>query len=341
MSLEIIRDKNRWIDALDEIKKFDPCHRYSFHNAYKYHMDAKDLLMIRIQQGEKLILYPMIIFPIPDTFQGKTYSYATSAYGFTGFLNNYSGEFLRIGFQEIDNWLLKNNIIAEFIRFSPFTFNSMNKIESFGYKLSINRKLSIWNTSLIENPEDESHYSCNMSRRAKKLGAVFREIKINEFPKFKDLYDKTMRINNAEKFFEYSSIYYKTLLDKKEINNNHFYGVFKDNELISAAWFISNKETAYYHLGCSVRKIPGSSDYVLRESLKLLVKKGIKKVNLTGGRTTDERDPLLKFKKRIGNSTVDYFVATRSLNLPLYRKIKDQYLTKFRIKDTQKFIPWS
>ena len=61
MRLEIIRDKNRWIDALDEIKKFDPCHRYSFHNAYKYHMDAKDLLIIRIQQGEKLILYPMII----------------------------------------------------------------------------------------------------------------------------------------------------------------------------------------------------------------------------------------------------------------------------------------
>ena len=48
-------------------------------------------------------------------------------------------------------------------------------------------------------------------------------------------------------------------------------------------------------------KIPGSSDYVLRESLKLLVKQGIKKVNLTGGRTTDESDPLLKFKKRIGN----------------------------------------
>ena len=341
MSLEIIRDQINWFESLEKLTNFDPCFRFSFHKAYEYHMKARDLLMIKIKQGNKFILYPMLIFNIPESSDGKSYYYSTSAYGFTGILNNVSCDFLRIGFKEIDNWMLENNIIAEFIRFSPFTSNSLDLLENFGYELTINRKLSIWDTSLIKNPEDDIHYSCNMSRRSKKLGAEFRELKINEFSKFKDLYEKTMLINNAEKFFNYSDHYFEILLNSKELKNNHFFGVFKDNELISAAWFISNNDIAYYHLGCSARKITGSSDFVLRESIKFLVKSGIKKINLTGGRTTDVKDPLLKFKKRIGNSVSDYFVATRSLNLPLYRKIRENYLKKSSIKKTDKFIPWS
>ena len=341
MSLEIIRDEKTWCEALENFRNHDPCHRYSFHKAYEYHIKAKDLLMIKIQQGHKFILYPMLIFNIPDSIDGELYHYSTSAYGFTGILNNVSSDFLRIGFKEIDNWMLENNIIAEFIRFSPFTFNPENLIENLGYKLTMNRKLSIWDTSLIKNPEDDIHYSCNMSRRSKKLGAEFRELTINEFSEFKDLYEKTMLINNAEKFFNYSDRYFKILLNDKELINNHFFGVFKDNELISAAWFISNSEIAYYHLGCSTRKITGSSDFVLRESIKFLVKRGIKKINLTGGRTTDEKDPLLKFKKRIGNSVSDYFIATRSLDSPLYRRIRDHYLKKSILKNTDRFIPWS
>ena len=252
--------------------------------------------MIKIQQGHKFILYTMLIFSIPEPSQGKSYFYSTSTYGFTGILNNVSSDFLRISFKDIDNWMLENNIIAEFIRFSPFTFNPENLLENLGYKLTMNRKLSIWDTSLIKNPEDEIHYSCNMSRRSKKLGAEFRELEINEFSKFKDLYEKTMIINNAEKFFNYSDHYFKILLNEKELNSNHVFGAFKDNQLISAAWFISNHEIAYYHLGCSTRSIAGSSDFVLRESIKFLVRKGIKKINLTGGRTTNEKDSLYKFK---------------------------------------------
>ena len=341
MGLEIIRDQEIWQEALKNFGDYDPCHRYSFHKAYKFHMKAKDLLMIKIQQGNNFILYPMLIFNIPESLDGNLYHYSTSAYGFTGILNNASSDFLKIGFKQINNWMLENNIIAEFIRFSPFIFNHENIFENLGYKLTINRKLSIWDTSLVKDPEDDINYSCNKSRRSKKLGAVFRKLTINEFSEFKDLYEKTMLINNAEKFFYYSDHYFKILLNEKELNNNYLFGVFKDNELISAAWFISKNEIAYYHLGCSTRKITGSSDFVLRESIKFLVKRGIKKINLTGGRTTDEKDPLLIFKKRIGNALSDYFIATRSLDMPLYRRIRENYLNKSIIKETDKFIPWS
>ena len=57
-----------------------------------------------------------------------------------------------------------------------------------------------------------------------------------------------MLINNAEEFFKYSDHYFEILLNDKELKNNHFFGVYKDNELISAAWFISNNEIAYYKL---------------------------------------------------------------------------------------------
>ena len=50
---------------------------------------------------------------------------------------------------------------------------------------------------------------------------------------------------------------------------------------------------------------------------------------------------ILEDGKVKGNSVSDYFVATRSLNSTLDRRIRNCYLQKSSIKKTDKFIPWS
>ena len=342
MIIEEINTEFDWSKTLTKISTYDPCYEYCFHKAYAEHMQAKKIIMLKVTEENNSLIYPFLLFRVPKYISKDNFYYATSVYGFTGPMITYEQkEFVHNAFNFIENWFNKNKVIAEFIRISPFNQENFEILRMKNYLIENNRELSFWDTSCLVDKYKENYYTCNMSRRALKLGAKFKKISLNNFNDFKEIYHQTMNINKADIFFNYDNNYFETLLNGKMKSKNHLYGIYdNENKITSAAWFISNKEYGYYHLGCSNRSIQGASDLVLKEGIKDLVYQGVKKINLTGGRTTLKDDPLLKFKKRMGNNIKNFYIAKRSINKKVYIQLVNKYLEIHANNDAKKFIPW-
>lgn len=338
----VIDEEDLWNKSLDLVEIADPCHRFLFHKTYQYHQNASSIKLLEYRDNDQYVLYPIIIFQIPNEISNENYQYATSAYGFSGHLVKGSGVFIDKAFTHIDEWLIQEKICAEFVRFSPFLNWELGRLEKYNYQISKNRVLAIWDKSqscLIHNAEE---FECNMTKRAKKSGVLFRRIKVNELDKFQDLYNQTMLLNNADRFFFYSKKYFESLYEMGFSHENYLYGVFLDQKLIAAAWFIVFKNIAVYHLGCNNRDIPGVSNLVLREGIKdLVMNKNVSKINLTGGRSSNKEDSLLKFKLSISNSQKDFFIGKRTIMPSIFKELISKYDNLNQGNSSNKFIPWS
>ncbi len=341
-NFNIIEDKKNWNNVLANLKNVDPCHSYTFHKIYQLHQKANSIRLLEYRFKNQFVIYPIIIFDVPKEISSENYKFATSAYGFTGHLIRGTKSFIDDAFHYINNWLVKEKIVAEFVRFSPFLNYEINLLQRYDYQISNNRIMAMWDSSISKNKNDNSQYSCNMSKRAKKAGVIFSEIKEDKLNLFQELYIKTMLINKADKFFFYSKNYFDKLYEFNNLYNNFVYGVFSKNKLVAAAWFIELNGLAVYHLGCNNRNIPGLSNLVLREAIKdLVINKDVKEINLTGGRTTDLKDKLLRFKSSIANSSKDFYVGKRSIMPKNYKKLIIKYNKLYAEKLSNKFIPWS
>ncbi len=339
---QVIDDENLWNKSLKLIEFADPCHGFSFHKTYQLHQNAKSIKLLEYRENDQFVLYPLIIYDVPNDISKEKFKYATSAYGFTGHLIKGSEEFVDTAFSYIDDWIIKEKICAEFVRFTPFINWELERLEKYKYQISRNRILAIWDTKYKSSKSDSSEYECNMTKRAKKSGAIFREIKQDELNLFQNLYNQTMLLNNADTFFFYSNEYFENLYQKELFHKNFIYGVFHNKKLIAAAWFIVFKNIAVYHLGCNNRDIPGVSNYVLKEGIRdLVMNKDVSKINLTGGRTEDAKDSLLRFKLSISNSKKDFFVGKRTIMPNIYKEFISRYDYFNQEIPSNKFIPWS
>ena len=338
----VIDKEDLWNKSLDSVEYADPCHGFLFHKAYKSHQNGSSIKLLEYRDNDQYVLYPLIVFDIPKEISNDNYKYATSAYGFTGHLIKGSKKFIDSAFKHIDQWIIQEKICAEFIRFSPFLNWELDRLEKFNYQIVRNRILAIWDKSKACLNPDTKEFECNMSKRAKKSGALFREINENEMELFQDLYNQTMLLNNANQFFFYSKDYFESLYQKGSSHENYLYGVFDDQKLISAAWFIVFKDIAVYHLGCNNRNIPGVSNLVLRDGIKdLVMNKDVSKINLTGGRSADKKDSLLKFKLSISNFQKDFFIGKRTIMPRIFKELISKYDNLNPGNSSNKFIPWS
>lgn len=338
----VIDNQELWNRSLQIVDNADPCHGFSFHKIYELHQNANSIKLLEYRNDEEFVKYPMLIFDVPKEISNEGYKYSTSPYGFTGPLIRGSKKFINKAFKYIDKWFFQEKIFAEFVRFSPFLDYDVSKLNKNNYAISKNRFLAIWDISLIDMQNCSPKYDCNMSRRARKSGVIFREIKKVDLDQFQDLYNATMIINKAENFFFYSKDYFQKLCEEGSSHNNYIYGVFKEDILIAAAWFLELNNIAVYHLGCNNRQIPGISNLVLREAIRDLVEnKNVSKINLTGGRTKDIEDKLLKFKASIANSQKDFYIGTRTIMPDIYKKLSLKYYNLYPENSSCKFIPWS
>ena len=68
---QVIESENEWSLALDQIETIDPCHEYIFHKAYANHMNASKIIMLKVQEGLEIILYPFLLFRVPENLASE------------------------------------------------------------------------------------------------------------------------------------------------------------------------------------------------------------------------------------------------------------------------------
>ena len=69
--------------------------------------------------------------------------------------------------------------------------------------------------------------------------------------------------------------------------------------------------------------------------------KDVSKINLTGGRSADKKDSLLKFKLSISNFQKDFFIGKRTIMPRIFKELISKYDNLNPGNSSNKFIPWS
>ena len=336
MRINIVSTPEDWSQALSNFSEHCPSTCYSFHNLYRTPQNAEKVVALFLKTEQSAFFYPFLQQRIPHI--PEEYYTASSVYGFTGPLFYGLEKELEEIFFAIRKILTELKIVAEFIRLSPLsTAINISKLGSLGYKVSYNRELAFSDIA-----ESNLVTSCNMSRRALKAGCCFQRLSSKFENDFINLYNDTMKLNEASPFFYYSPSYFDNLFNNTPDLELEYFGILHEENLIAATLFLCNKTHALYHLGCNNRLVPGASDLALRKSVEYLHSSQINVINLTGGRTSNTLDPLLSFKKRFSNTTKPFHIATYCLDVQTFNYARSTfYSNNPNFSKQKKFIPWS
>lgn len=340
-------DKLDWLNIIDRFKDADACQLPEYHLAYLSKVKDSIALLWYGADSFSEFCYPFILSPVAGdqsllSDEYKSYHDISSVYGYSGpMVNNLTDDFLLRVWNEFDKWSAEQNIIAEFIRFSPYAFN--HKLAHPLSKIEKNRKIAI--TYLPEKSEilfeNLGSKTRNMIRKAERNGLEARELKVEKWlERFQELYMSTMNRNKAESFFIYDQEYYKQLL-KLKTGSLRLFGVFEGSFLVSAAMIIVYKDFALYHLGATDYNFSslGAGNLTLWTASVALINSGIHYFNLGGGRSTNEQDGLLKFKLSNATNEEKFYIGKRIINPEKYKAIQEEWESVYpQVADPSKLL---
>lgn len=331
-----------WRETLSPFGEIDATYLPEYHLAYALRIPNSTPLLWHYSEGANRFIYPFLLTQVHLNGEATGYHDISGIYGYTGPLATTAApKFLTAAWRAFDAYTEENNIIAEFVRFSPF--NENQHFAHPGTDVSANRTLAYsYLTTEAELLEKLGPKTRNMLKKAERFGLASRELALPEYlPAFRALYDQTMARNNAPQFFLYDDAYYNHLLQLG--SGLRLFGVYAGETLVAAAMSVSHATSGLYHLGASIPDYArhGAGNLSLFEMSRGLLQSGVRAVNMTGGRTTALDDPLLLFKKSNATSTATFYIGKRIVNKKAYQHITEAWQTVTgTAPDPQKIIFW-
>lgn len=260
-----------------------------------------------------------------------------TAYGYGGFYTNSDDKhFLQNAMNEYEKKCKDENIVAEFIRFHPFNDFPMLNADFFDFNI-YDRDVVVKNLSTDILSSYTSKVRNSVKRADEKI--LFQESK--NINKFIELYNATMLKNDAGDFYFFEEDYYRNLIN---LENVKLYEIVFENEIIAMGFFILSNTIGHYHLSANTPiSYKLNSNYALLHNMFNIAKDlGISYFMLGGGTTSNEDDPLLKFKKKFSKETKPFYISGKIYNKEIYDKYnkiwKEQscedvkYFLKYRLE---------
>jgi hypothetical protein len=333
-----------WNEALALIGDVDATCLPEYHLAYALRVPQSSPLLWHFSQGGHHLVYPFLLTPVVLDGAATGYHDISSVYGYTGpIATTRDTAFLDAAWQAFDGFAAQQNIVAEFIRFSPFSRN-----ERFAHPqatVQANRSLAISALAATQEALLQSLGSKtrNMLRKAAREGLTARELELPlQLPAFRALYEETMRRNNAPEFFWYDDAYWQHLL-KLGKNGLRLFGTFAGEQMVAASMAIARGKSGLYHLGASLTEYArlGAGNLSLYAMSCGLMAGGVTYLNMTGGRTVRPDDPLLLFKRSNANGTAPFHIGKRVVNPAAYNSLAAQWQQLHGVpRDAGKVIFW-
>lgn len=232
---------------------------------------------------------------------------------------------------EINSICRSQGIISQFLRFHPlfdeqsvfYDYFDAKTFKSTIYIDTINEE-KIWSNMDSSNR--------NMIRKAQKSGVTIEFDKGERLDEFIDVYNSTMDSHNAEEYYYFNREYFEYLINEMCDNIIFAYSILEE-KIIGASIFFYNKEYMHYHLSGTYREYKqyASTNLLLYEAAKWASQKGIKKLHLGGGISSE--DSLFKFKKKFNKYGIrDFYVGRLISNEEKYR-----YLLQLRKEKDDNF----
>jgi hypothetical protein len=304
------------------------CVYYTEEYVYLYLKDYDEIFEFSYKEGEKEFYNIAIKRPIEDT----NYFDLETAYGYGGwFANTTDMDFIKKAIKVYEERCLKENIVAEFIRFHPF--NTFPKDESLFDFIRYDRDVVIVNLRKTkeERWKDYDSTTRNKLRKAQKILKFSTDCSINDFIR---LYKITMDKNKASKFYYFSDDYFKSLI--KNVNAKMFCVLYKD-KIVSSAVFLESKHIVSSHLSGSdySQYIPGLNDFLFDSIFDYYSKLNKDYALLGGGKTSSKEDSLFQFKKKFSEETLPFYIGGKIFNREAYKFLAENFC-----KDDRIFLKW-
>lgn len=220
-----INQVEEWDSIVKEFPDYDVYYLNGYVRAFQINGDGVPML-ICVSNGEYSGVCVMMkrdiaddnIFEIYNLQRNKYYDLITP-YGYGGLIFNtpyVPTDTINSCFDEIVDYLKKENYVSAFFRFHPVLHNAEfhirnTEIINLGETVAIELESedSIWKAITSKNR--------NVIRKAEKSGVVIKNGKgIDLLLTFKDIYDETMRHDNAEQYYFFGKEFYESI-DRDEL----------------------------------------------------------------------------------------------------------------------------
>jgi hypothetical protein len=311
---------NKFLNTIPDDKK-DIYYLADYVNLYKNKVCEPKCFIYKSK--DNIFFYPFIKRSILKT---KYYDLITP-YGYGGaIMKNNDSEFTLSALKNLTNYINENNIISEQIKFHPLLKNYEI------YKKTNSHKIYMaCNTVTIDCANEINFmwskiYKKSNKEKIKKIqnkkAKIFFSNNKSSIIKFREIYNNNLKNINAKKKYYFELEYYYSFLNN--LNNNFFIAHLEiENEILASQLVIYDKNYGHTHLqGTSIKgKKLGVTNLLKHEVIMKAKEMKLKYLHFGGGRTDDENDSLLKFKKGFSNTLSEFFIAEKIYNNNIYNDL--------------------
>lgn len=338
LSVYILDEAERWNAIVRSFQDYDVYWLNSYVSTFQVHGDGEPLLLFYDDgstRGVNVVMKRDIAraTPFRDYIEKDSCFDIATPYGYGGWL--IEGKNVERLFYAYFDWLNKNHIVSEFVRFHPMIKNhegcqSFYEIDQLGEVVCMDLSSPdvIWNNLSRENR--------NRIRKAIKNGVrVYNGNSPEIYEQFRRLYNATMDRNNAEEYYYFDRAFYQSVLKELSLNSRVFWAE-KDGEIIAASIMIYANGRMSFHLSGSLEQYNclAPNNLIMYNAALWGCENGYKTL-LLGGGVGSKEDTLLRYKKTFykgeGNH---FFIGKKVINREKY-----DYLVNLRNLDESQYFP--
>ncbi|MFA5528220.1 MAG: hypothetical protein WC996_06345, partial [Peptostreptococcales bacterium] len=242
MLFEVIEhhEVEKWNERLKLFSQRDVYYLNQYFTKGEYSDKGEPLLIFYEGESGMLLSYVVQQYDIAwsTTFNGlkpNTYFDWSSPYGYGGpLIEQHNYQDMRVFFDLLTQWCKANKIISQFIRFHPLISNyevwkefCVQRLEKHSVMIDISIKEKIW--------ENLSSKNRNMIRKAKKSSIrIYEDRNFEYYSNFIQLYYFTMKRNNSDEYFYFSTNYFLELKENLGSHLSLFHALY-DGRIISSS----------------------------------------------------------------------------------------------------------
>lgn len=315
--MEIISayENEKWNRIIKDFKKWDIYYLNEYAKSLQLHGDGQPYLLYW-KNGQDKMAFVVMQNDIAEfgifkekINKGELFDW-TTPYGYGGILlSEYaSSEWVRKNIDELYKWAEKNNIVSSFFRYHPLLQNQ-KALENMEKVIYMKKTIYIDTTSEELIWANMTPNNRNMVRKAKKNGVTIIEDHGEHLEEFMEIYNETMKKNNAEDYYYFRRDYFEYIRDNMRDNIIFFYAVY-EKKIISASIFFYNEKFMHYHLSGTLMEYNklGATNLLLTTASTWAAHHKIEKFHLGGG--VEKEDSLFRFKRHFNrNGLLDFCIG--------------------------------
>lgn len=293
--------------------------------------------------GTSYFLMSMVINPIESFLESKYYDFETP-YGYGGpVANSRDEQFQQKAWEKFRSEAGDRSIIAGFLRFDPCSENHLVNTPDY---VKIWEECPVVVLDLNHSMQDiEKGYKSNARtniRKAIKNGYKSYVDETGDLSVFKKIYHETMRRVSAKDSYFFGDEYFKLLETELSRNFDIIYIENQKGEKIAGGLILYSGETAIIHLSaCRNEDLRyGVPSLVRHACIEQIKQTGAKQINMGGGTTSSQDDPLFKFKSSFSRERSGFYIGSCLIDPNVYKQVCDEWKERGGVSHQSYFLKY-